>query len=92
MSSVRPKEDVLVHYDEESGEIVFYTVPTSSTGELRAKAFGGVRPTVQELQAFEPTDALRRIGGTVVALLDLSSQTKLGLARDFMAGEASDDL
>jgi hypothetical protein len=92
MTTSRPKEDVLVHYDEELGELVFFTVPTSSTGQLRAKAFGGVRPPVSELQALEPTEAMRRVGGTVLAFLDLSSNEKLGITIEFMAKANEDDL
>lgn len=92
MSTLRPKEDILVHYDEEAGELVFYTVPTASTGGLRAKSFGGVRPPVSDLQALEPTEALRRVGGTVLALLDLSNKEKLGITKEFMANANDDDL
>ena len=92
MAAPRPKEDILVHYDEEAGELVFYTVPTASTGGLRANSFGGVRPPVSDLQALEPAEALRRVGGTVLALLDLSSKEKLGMTREFMTNADDDDL
>lgn len=91
MTTSRPKEDVLVHYDEKLGELVFYTIPTSSTGELRAKAFGGVRPPVSQLQALEPQEAMRRVGGTVLAFLDLSSKEKLEITKEFMANENEDE-
>lgn len=92
MVAPRPKEDILVHYDEEAGELVFYTVPTNSTGNLRANSFGGIRPSVSELQALEPTEALYRVGGTVLALLDLSSTQKLGLTTEFMSRANENDL
>lgn len=79
MAAARPKEDVLIHYDEEAGELVFYTVPAASTAGIRAKAFGGVRPPVDELRALQPTEAMRRVGGMVLAFLDLSSSEKLGI-------------
>jgi hypothetical protein len=75
----RSKEDVLVHYDETSGELVFFTVPTNATHLIRSAAFGGIRPEVAELQSLPPAEAMRRVGGTVLGLLDLSSQTKLGI-------------
>lgn len=79
MSESRPKEDVLIHYDEESSEIVFFTVPARRAESLRSSALGGIRPTVDELHALDPTEAMRRVGGTVLALLDLSSKVKLGI-------------
>ncbi|KXS30635.1 MAG: hypothetical protein AWT59_3238 [Candidatus Gallionella acididurans] len=91
MAAHRPKEDVLVHYDEELGELVFYTIPTSTTGALRAKAFGGVRPPVSQLQALEPQEAMRRVGGTVLAFLDLSSIEKLDITKEFMAKADEDE-
>ena len=92
MNSSRPKEDVLAHYDEESGEIIFLTVPATATAELRAKAFGGVRPTVSELEMLEPTEAFRRVGGTLLALLDLSSTRQQSLAQRFMDDANERDL
>ncbi|GLT23454.1 hypothetical protein GCM10007933_29200 [Zoogloea oryzae] len=92
MAAPRPKEDILVHYDEEAGELVFYTVPTSATGGLRDKSFGGIRPSVSKLQVLEPTEALYRVGGAVLALLDLSSIKKLGLTTEFMSRANENDL
>lgn len=92
MAALRPKEDILVHFDEEAGELVFYTVPTNSTGKLRANSFGGIRPSVSELQALEPMEALYRVGGTVLALLELSSSQKLSLTTEFMARANENDL
>lgn len=92
MAAPRPKEDILVHFDEEAGGLVFYTVPTSATGGLRDTSFGGIRPSVSELQVLEPTEALHRVGSTVLALLDLSSIKKLGLTAEFMSGANENDL
>lgn len=92
MAAHRPKEDILVHYDEEAGELIFYTVPTASTGSLRANSFGGVRPAVSDLQALEPTEAIYRVGGSVLALLDLSSTEKLGITKEFIPRAIDDDL
>ena len=82
MPQQRPKEDVLVHYDEKSRELVFHTVPTSSTSDIRKRAFGGVRPSVDKLRDLAGSEALRKIGRTVAGLLDLSAEEKLDLARD----------
>ncbi len=83
MNVRRPKEDLLIHYDESSGEMVFFTVASLKTTEIRADSFGGVRPTVEELQALPARDALQRIGATVVGLLDLSSTEKIGITAEF---------
>jgi len=92
MTAGRPKQDVLVHYDEDAGELVFYTVPTSATGTLRAKSFGGVRPPVEELRALDATEAMRRVGGTVLAFLDLSSTVKLGITAHITDRVRDDEL
>lgn len=92
MPAFRPKEDVLVHYDEDEGELVFYAVPSISTVGLRAKSFDGVRPPVSDLQALEPNEAMRRVGGTVLAILDLSSTVKLGITKELTDGAYDDDL
>ena len=91
MTSERLKEDVLVHYDEASGELVFFTVPATSTSRLRASSFGGIRPTVEELRELPPAEALRRVGGTVLGLLDLSSTTKLGITGGTATDGRGDD-
>jgi len=82
----RPKQDVLLHYDEEKSELVFYTVPAEASAGLRASSFGGIRPSVAELRSLEPQEAMRRVGGTVLALIDLSSQQKLGITSELTQG------
>ena len=47
MTAQRPKEDVLVHYDECRGELVFFTLTAETTSGLRQGAFGGVRPSLR---------------------------------------------
>jgi len=74
-----PKQDVLIHYDEDNGELVFYAVDLDATAFLRRSSFGGIRPTVDELRELGPEEALRRVGGTVLGILDLGSQVKLGI-------------
>ncbi len=83
MTVQRQKEDLLIHYDESSGEIVFFTVASSKTGGLRDASFGGVRPTVEEMRAIPAKEALQRLGATVVGLLDLSSNSKIGITAEF---------
>lgn len=92
MKPHREKEDVLIHYDEESGDVVFYAVPSSRTASLRQSSFDGIRPNVEEMRALPATEAMRRVGGTVLALLDLSSTEKLGITEEFMARANDDDL
>ena len=92
MPASRPKQDVLVHYDEMSGELVFFTVPTAATADLRESSFGGIRPTVGELRELVHGEAMRRVGGTVLALLDLSSTTKLGITGSSATDLPNDEL
>ena len=74
-----PKQDVLVHYDEDAGVLVFYAVDTARTGGLRASSFGGIRPTIDEMRELPSAEAMRRVGGTVLGILDMSSQVKTGI-------------
>ena len=75
-----PKHDVLVHYDEGNAELVFYAIDSNATVALRSKFFGGIRPTVAELRALQPDEAMRRVGGTVLGVLDLGAREKIGIA------------
>jgi hypothetical protein len=76
------KRDVLIHYDEESGEIIFHSVLSSETRELRAKSFGGVRPEVSYFKALSPDEAEQALGRLVFHLVDLNSNAKIGI-RDY---------
>ena len=73
------KRDLLVHYDEESQEIILYSVKSSETSAIRSKEFGGVRPGVEHFKSLSPEDAEMQLGGLVFSLLDLCSLKKIGI-------------
>lgn len=78
------KRDLLIHYDEQRGELVFHSVPTSGTIELRAKSFDGVRPDVSYFKELAPDEAEQALGRLVFSLIDLNSSKKIGV-RDYKA-------
>ena len=71
------KRDLLVHYDEETQEVVLYSVNTAETSGIRAKEFGGVRPEVEYFKSMPPDEAETKLGGLVFSLLDLGSLKKI---------------
>jgi hypothetical protein len=73
----KEKRDLLVHYDEESQEIILYSVKTSETSAMRAKEFGGVRPEVEHFKSMPPEEAEMQLGGLIFSLLDLCSLKKI---------------
>jgi len=78
------KRDLVIHYDEERGEMVFHSVPSTETKELRSKSFDGVRPEVSYFKELSPDDAEQALGRLVFSLVDLNSNTKIGI-RDYKA-------
>jgi hypothetical protein len=71
------KRDLLVHYDEETQEVILYSVKTTETSSIRAKEFGGVRPEVEYFKSMPPEEAEMKLGGLVFSLLDLGSLKKI---------------
>lgn len=78
------KRDLLIHYDEDRGELIFHSVPTEKTGDLRANSFDGVRPEVAFYQELPPDEAEQVLGRLVFSLIDLNSTKKIGV-RDYKA-------
>ena len=76
------KRDLIIHYDEERGEIVFHSVPSSETKELRSNSFDGVRPEVSYFKELSPDEAEQALGRLVFSLVDLNSSSKIGI-RDY---------
>jgi hypothetical protein len=76
------KRDLVIHYDEERGEVIFHSVPSSDTKELRSKSFDGVRPEVSYFKELSPDEAEQALGRLVFSLVDLNSNTKIGI-RDY---------
>jgi|GEM_PF-4602215 len=73
------KRDLIIHYDEERGEIVFHSVATSETHALRATSFDGVRPEVAYFKELSPDEAEQTLGRLVFSIVDLNSNTKIGI-------------
>ncbi len=76
------KLDLLIHYDEDRGEIVFHSVPVAGTTDLRANSFDGVRPEIEFFQGLPPDEAEQALGRLVFSLIDLNSEKKIGI-RDY---------
>jgi hypothetical protein len=83
----KEKRDLLLHYDEDRRVIVFYSVPTAATSDLRAAAFDGVQPDLDYFKSLPPEEAERTLGGLAFSLIDLNCGKKIGI-RDY-AAEAS---
>lgn len=73
----KEKRDLLVHYDEETQEVILYPVKTTETSSIRAREFDGVRPEVKYFKSMPPEEAEKRLGGLVFSLLDLGSLKKI---------------
>lgn len=78
------KRDIVIHYDENSQKIIFYSTDTTNTETIRAKEFDGVCPEVEFFKSLPPEIAEQKLGGMVFALLDLHSKMKVGI-RDYAA-------
>jgi hypothetical protein len=76
--------DLLIHYDEERGELIFYGVPSKDTGGLRANSFGGLRPEVSLFQGMPAHEAEQALGRLVFSLIDLNATKKIAI-RDYKA-------
>jgi hypothetical protein len=87
------KRDLVIHYDEDSQKIIFYSTDISNTESIRAKEFDGVCPEVEFFKTQPPDIAEQKLGGMVFALLDLHSKNKVGI-RNYAdeAEEAIDQL
>lgn len=73
--------DIVIHYDEAAGRIVCSTVEHSLTKRLLADALPLETP-VAVLKSKSADEAERTFGAVILALLDLSSHTKIGI-RDY---------
>lgn len=76
------KSDLLIHYDEESKKLIFYTAPSTNTASIREKGFDGVCPEVEYFKSMPPDEAEKKLGGLVFSLLDFGSINKIGI-RDY---------
>jgi hypothetical protein len=63
------KRDILIHFDEEKGELIFYTVSVDDTKNIREKEFDGARidvPFLSEKNAETKSTGETRLGITPV--------------------------
>ena len=78
------KRDILLHYDEENDEIIFYTVASARTSEIRKSEFDRARSDIVWFQAQSPDEAESSLGSMVFSLIDTFSEKKIGI-RDYGA-------
>ena len=78
------KRDILLHFDEEAGEIIFYTVDSDSLAEIRRREFDGARSDIKWFQDQTADEAEKALGSMVFSVLDGFSHTKIGI-RDYEA-------
>ena len=78
------KRDLLIHYDEENQQFIFYMVGINETAALRAEAFDGVRPDVAFFKEKTPDEAEKTMGSMVFAGLDHGSINRVNI-RDYKA-------
>jgi hypothetical protein len=83
------KRDLLIHYDEAARKLTFQPVPSASASALRASVGEGVSPDLDDLADMNPDDAEQHVGRLVLALVDLHSDTKIGI-RDYEAEAAAE--
>ncbi|MBZ0105703.1 MAG: hypothetical protein K8H84_08740 [Sulfuricella denitrificans] len=78
------KRDLLIHFDEENQQFIFYMVDTNKTAALRAEAFDGVRPDVAFFKEKTPDEAEKTMGSMVFSGLDHGSVHRVNI-RDYKA-------
>ena len=78
------KRDVLLHFDEEAGEIIFYTVDSDSVSEIRKREFDGARSDIKWFQDQSEDNAEKALGAMVFSAIDCFSCQKIGI-RDYEA-------
>jgi hypothetical protein len=78
------KHDLLIHYDEDRDVLIFHSVPTTSTLELRASSFDGVQSETSYFQSMQPDEAEKKLGNIVFSLTDHNSHKKIAI-RDYAA-------
>ncbi len=80
--SEREKRDLLVHFDEETNELVFYTISESKAVAVRTGEFDGARVDIPYYKEMTPDEAERALGETVFSLIDAFSKRRTGI-RDY---------
>jgi hypothetical protein len=78
---LKMSRDIIIHYDEADGKIVCSTVEHTLTAPLLEKALP-LETSIDALKAKGADEAERSLGAGILALLELSSHTKIGI-RDY---------
>ena len=81
--------DIVLHYDEITEEVVFYSIDSKVLNEILSKESSGARTDVKWFRDQEPEDAEKALGSMVFSLIDNFSTRKIGI-RDYK--ELSDSL
>jgi hypothetical protein len=81
-SIMKQKRDLLIHYDEANGKLIFYSIGTCDTESIRANTFDGVCPDVAFFKGKTADEAERTLGAMVFANLDHSSIDRIRI-RDY---------
>ena len=76
------KRDLLIHFDEEKNDLVFFTVEEDSSAKIRATEFDGARIDVPHFKDMFPDEAERTLGETAFSLIDTFANDKIGI-RDY---------
>lgn len=82
------KRSLVLHYDEENDQIVFFSVPASEALALRKDS--GSEIPLSEFRAVSPDEAERRVGEGVFHMFDCFAVRKTGI-RDY-AGNFEKDI
>lgn len=81
------KRDLVIHFDEQLGKVIFYSTDVENTAAIRAKEFDGVCPEVAILREGSADEAEMKLGRLVFSLIDLNGAAKIGI-RDYEADRA----
>jgi len=82
--STNNKRDVLIHFDEDGEEIIFYTVDSVSIEKIRKREFDGARSGIKWFKDKDPDEAENYLGSMIFSLIDTFSDKKI-MIRDYKA-------
>ena len=73
------KRDLLIHYDEDRNEFIFYTVSVDDTKEIRSKEFDGARMDIPSFLEMTADEAEKTLGSAVFSVIETYSVRKTGI-------------
>ncbi|WP_428243510.1 hypothetical protein [Gynuella sp.] len=77
--SKHSKRDILIHFDEETNEIILYTVSVDDTNNIREKEFDGARLDLPFFLKKTADEAEKSLGEIIFSLIDTFSFKKTGI-------------